>query len=73
MAGKERVKVAVVAGLYRYPVKSMRGEAVAAAHSALREEIPFLDRDRAMDGEVAVAVRLVESGKLLDAARIALA
>ena len=49
------------------------GEAVAAAHSALREEIPFLDRDRAMDGEVAVAVRLVESGKLLDAARIALA
>jgi uncharacterized protein YcbX len=31
MAGKERIKVAVVAGLYRYPVKSMRGEAVAAA------------------------------------------
>ena len=45
------------------------GHAVAAAHAALRMEIPFLDRDRAMDGEVATAVRLVESGKLLDAAR----
>ena len=48
------------------------GHAVAAAHAALRSEIPFLDRDRAMDGEVATAVRLVESGKLLDAARVAL-
>ena len=48
------------------------GHAVAAAHAALREEIPFLGRDRAMDGEVATAVRLVESGKLLDAARVAL-
>ena len=48
------------------------GHAVAAAHAALREEIPFLDRDRAMDGEVATAVRLVESGKLLAAARHAL-
>jgi histidine ammonia-lyase len=48
------------------------GHAVSAAHAALREEIPFLDRDRAMDGEVATAVRLVESGKLLDAARVAL-
>ena len=46
--------------------------APAAAHAALRAEIPFLDRDRAMDGEVATAVRLVESGKLLDAARVAL-
>ena len=45
------------------------GRAVAAAHAALRAEIPFLDRDRAMDGEVAAAVRLVESGTLLDAAR----
>ncbi|MEO6519606.1 MAG: aromatic amino acid lyase, partial [Pseudoxanthomonas sp.] len=45
------------------------GHAVAAAHAALRKEIPFLDRDRAMDGEVATAVRLVESGKLLAAAR----
>ena len=48
------------------------GQAVAAAHAALRAEIPFLDRDRAMDGEVATAVQLVESGRLLDAARIAL-
>ena len=48
------------------------GRAVAAAHAALRAEIPFLDRDRAMDGEVATAVRLVESGTLLDAARVAL-
>ncbi|MCY7313233.1 MAG: aromatic amino acid lyase [Pseudoxanthomonas sp.] len=48
------------------------GHAVAAAHAALREKIPFLDRDRAMDGEVATVVRLVESGKLLAAARHAL-
>lgn len=48
------------------------GDAVSAAHAALRGEIPFLERDRAMDGEVAAAVRLVESGKLLDAARVAL-
>ena len=48
------------------------GHAVGAAHAALRAEIPFLDRDRAMDGEVATAVRLVESGKLLDATRAAL-
>jgi histidine ammonia-lyase len=45
------------------------GRAVAAAHLAIRAEIPFLDRDRAMDGEVASAVKLVESGKLLDAIR----
>lgn len=45
------------------------GRAVAAAHAAIRAEIPFLDRDRAMDGEVATAVSLVESGRLLDAAR----
>lgn len=48
------------------------GHAVAAAHAALRAEIAFLDRDRAMDGEVATIVRLVESGKLMDAARTAL-
>ena len=45
------------------------GQAVAAAHAAIRSEIPFLDRDRAMDGEVGRAVALVESGKLLDAIR----
>jgi histidine ammonia-lyase len=48
------------------------GKAVAAAHAALREAIPFLDHDRALDGEVATAVRLVEEGTLLAAARSAL-
>ncbi len=45
------------------------GAAVARAHAALRETIPFLDRDRAMDGEVAAAVRLVADGSLLAASR----
>jgi histidine ammonia-lyase len=45
------------------------GEAVAAAHARLRQAIPFLDRDRALDGEVATAVRLVETGELLAAVR----
>jgi len=45
------------------------GAAVAAAHARLREAIPFLDRDRALDGEVATAVRLIESGELLEAVR----
>ena len=45
------------------------GTAVSAAHAALREHIAFLDRDRAMDGEVATAVRLVAEGVLLEAAR----
>ena len=45
------------------------GHAVAAAHAAIRAKIPFLDRDRALDGEVATAVRLVESGEILSAAR----
>ncbi len=46
------------------------GEAVAAAHAAIRQVIPFLERDRAMDGEVAAAVKLVESGALLSVARM---
>jgi histidine ammonia-lyase len=45
------------------------GAAVARAHAALREAIPFLDRDRAMDGDVATAVRLIAEGTLLAAAR----
>lgn len=45
------------------------GRAVAAAHAALRARIPFLARDRAMDSEVAEAVRLVDSGELLAATR----
>jgi len=47
------------------------GTAVAAAHAALRDAIAFLDRDRALDGEVAAAVRLVVDGTLLAAARSA--
>ena len=45
------------------------GVAVRAAWTALREAIPFMPRDRAMDGDVATAVHLVRSGKLLTAAR----
>ena len=45
------------------------GHAVAVAHAAIRTRIPFLDRDRALDGEVAAAVSLVESGDLLAAVR----
>jgi histidine ammonia-lyase len=45
------------------------GTAVARAHAILRDRIAFLDRDRALDGEVAAAVRLVEEGALLDAIR----
>jgi histidine ammonia-lyase len=48
------------------------GAAIAAAHAAIRERIPFLDRDRAMDGEVAAAVRMVADGSVLGAARIAM-
>jgi histidine ammonia-lyase len=47
------------------------GRAVQAAWAALREAIPFMGRDRAMDGDVATAVRLVEEGQLLAAARAA--
>jgi histidine ammonia-lyase len=35
------------------------GAAVAAAHAAIRAEIPFLERDRAMDGTVLAASRNV--------------
>ena len=45
------------------------GRAVAAAHTALRSHIPFLERDRAMDGEVATAVALVAGNTVLEAAR----
>ncbi len=45
------------------------GRAVAAAHAAIRARIRFLDRDRAMDGEVATAVQLVRDGSVLAAAR----
>jgi histidine ammonia-lyase len=45
------------------------GDAVAAAHAAIRARIPFLQRDRALDGEVAAAVQLVADGAVLAAAR----
>lgn len=45
------------------------GRAIAAAHAAIRAAIPFLDRDRALDGEVATAVQLVRDGTVLAAAR----
>jgi histidine ammonia-lyase len=45
------------------------GNAVARAHAAIREHVPFLARDRALDGEVATAVRLVRDGVVLAAAR----
>src|SRR5690606_40669985 len=41
------------------------GHAVAAAHAAIRARIPFLHRDRALDGEVAAAVQLVVDGEVL--------
>ena len=44
------------------------GAAVARAHARIRESVPFLDRDRALDGEVATMVALVASGVLLAAA-----
>ena len=48
------------------------GSAVAAAHTAIRAVIPFLDRDRALGGEVAAALQLVADGTLLAAARASL-
>ena len=45
------------------------GRAVAAAHAAIRARIPFMERDRAMDGDVASAVALVVDGSVLAAAR----
>ena len=42
------------------------GDAVAAAHARIRATVPFLARDRALDGEVAAMVELVASGALLD-------
>ncbi|MBO9718098.1 MAG: aromatic amino acid lyase [Pseudoxanthomonas sp.] len=43
------------------------GAAVAVAHARIRATVPFLERDRALDGEVAAMVRLVASGALLEA------
>jgi len=43
------------------------GGAVALAHAEIRRRIAFLDRDRALDGEVAAAVAMVADGSLLSA------
>ncbi|MUV14324.1 HAL/PAL/TAL family ammonia-lyase [Noviluteimonas gilva] len=48
------------------------GRAVEAAHAAIRMRIAAMDRDRALDGDVAMAVRLVTENVVLDAARAAL-
>ncbi len=48
------------------------GRAVAAAHAAIRQRIAYLDRDRALDGDVAAAVAMVGDGSVLAAARSAL-
>jgi histidine ammonia-lyase len=45
------------------------GAAVAAAHAAIRSRLPFLYRDRSLDGEVATIVRMVAEGAVLEAAR----
>jgi histidine ammonia-lyase len=47
------------------------GRAVQAAWRRLREDIPFMASDRAMDAEVTRAIALVEQGELLSAARAA--
>ena len=47
------------------------GPAVAAAHAAIRARLPFLDHDRALDGEVATIVRMVENREVLKAAKAA--
>jgi histidine ammonia-lyase len=48
------------------------GRAVQAAHEAIRAHIAPMDRDRALDGDVGMAVRLVSENIVLDAARAAL-
>ena len=45
------------------------GRAVAAAHAAIRARIAFLPRDRALDADVAAAVRMVSDGSVLAASR----
>jgi histidine ammonia-lyase len=44
---------------------------VAVAHAAIRERIDFLGHDRALDGDVRAAIRMVEDGSVLAAARAA--
>jgi len=44
------------------------GEAVRAAHAKIREHIPFMARDRAMDGDVKRICELLASGRLAPSA-----
>ena len=45
------------------------GRIVSAAYAEVRRHVAFMGRDRALDGDVAAAVRMVESGAVLAAAR----
>jgi len=44
------------------------GKAVAAAHAAIRERVPFLPRDRALDIDLAAMMALMRDGAVLAAA-----
>lgn len=44
------------------------GKAVAGAHAAIRERIAFLDRDRALDADIAAILDLTHQGTLIAAA-----
>lgn len=79
IAGAPRVEAADY-GAFLDEVDGLRGElsasagfrpgrAVEAAHAAIRESIAFMPFDRAMDGDVQAAVRLVTEGRVLAAAR----
>ena len=43
--------------------------AIEAAHQAIREHIPYMERDRALDGEVAKAVEIEKNGAILSAVK----
>ena len=45
------------------------GVAVAAAHAAIRERVPFLERDRALDIDLAAMLEVVREGGVLAAVR----
>ena len=50
---------------FRQPLKAGRGP--AAAHRAVRGEIPHAERDRAFGEDIATAIRLVRSGAVVGA------
>jgi histidine ammonia-lyase len=47
------------------------GKAVAAAHAAIRRQVPFLARDRALDIDLAAMMALMQDGAILAAAHAA--